>query len=334
TLAVPDIGVRVCGTGSQAPSKVMTNADLEKVMDTSDEWIVQRTGIRERRLATRENGESTLTMATSALRKALDHARMSADELDLVILATMTPEMPCPASSNRLVAAIGAGNAGGFDVSAACCSFVFALNSAYALLRTGLYRTIGLVGADTLSKFMNYDDDGRSTAILFGDGAGAAILKVTDDTSKGLLAQQMHSDGERWSDLYIPMIAADRREEEPDARLGTLQMNGRSVFRFAVSTFQELIADTLDDAGLTPDDIDHYVCHQSNARILGAARERFGIPEEKMCVNIDRYGNTVSASVPLVFDELMQQGRIKDGQRVMFVAFGGGLTWGSSLWQL
>lgn len=333
----PHLGVSILGTGSATPRSVLTNEMLTRMMDTSDEWIVQRTGIRERRVINRkEFGECTLTLSTQALKGALAAARLDASELDLVILATMTPEMACPATSSRLVTEIGAGNAAAWDTSAACCSFVFALNSAYAMIRSGMYRCVGLVGADTLSVYMKYETAGRDTAILFGDGAGAVVFRATDDTKKGLIAQSMHTDGTRWAELYIPECEQDIPQdacENPHA-LGELRMNGRAVFRFAVTTFGDLIQQTLDQAGLKASDVDHYVCHQSNARILAAARERFGIPDDRMIVNIDRYGNTVSASVPLCFDELAKSGRLHEGQRVMFLGFGGGLTWGSSLWQL
>lgn len=330
------VGVRIVGTGIGLPSRTLTNADLEKVMDTSDEWIVQRTGIRTRRVVNREAGESVLSMATPALRNALADAKLDASELDLVLCATMCPEMACPPTACRVAAEIGAGHAGAMDVSAACCGFVFALNMAHDLIKGGAYRTVAVIGADTLSNWMDYSTEGRSTAIIFGDAAGAAILRATDDTSCGILAQSMHADGGGWKDIFTPTTRHHFPEGvEPDPKkLGHLQMNGATVFKFAVGTFPELIQETLDKAGLTPEQVDMFVCHQSNARILHAARERFGLPEEKLYVNIDRYGNTVAASVPLCLHELRAAGRVREGQKVMFVAFGGGLTWGSSLWQM
>ncbi len=333
----PNLGVRFAGVGSALPSKPLTNADLEQLMDTSDEWIVQRTGIRSRYIVDHERGESCLTLATAALRRALDEAHLAPTDLDLIILATMTAEMSCPPTSCRLAADIGAGTIGAIDVTAACCGFVYSLNTAYALIRSGLYRSIAVVGADTLSQYLTYDSSGRSTAILFGDAAGAAILRATDDTNKGLIAQAMHSDGARWVDLYIPEDLdrdfPEGHEPSPE-HLKRVQMNGRGVFKFAVGTFSDVIQQTLHQAGLAATDIDMFVCHQSNARILSAARDRFGLSEEKLYINIDRVGNTVAASVPLCLDELTKAGRIKEGDKVMFVAFGGGLTWGTSLWQL
>lgn len=329
-------GVRIAGTGSCLPDGKLTNADLEKLMETTDEWIVQRTGIRERRRLNRDRGETLDDLCVESLRGALAAARMDPSELDLVIVATMTPEMPCPATACTVAHRVGAGTAGGFDLNAACSGFVFGLNTAHELIRGGGYRSIALVGADALSRHMDYSNAGRGTAIIFGDAAAAAILRATDDQSKGILAHAMHSNGAGWKDIYVPQqpfhfpegIACDPQKYDK------VQMNGAAVFKFAVGTFSDLIQQTLDKAGLAASDIDMFVCHQSNSRILTAARDRFGIPEDRLYVNIDRFGNTVGASVPLCLDELVRQGKVREGHRVMFVAFGGGLTWGSSLWQL
>ncbi|MBU6413747.1 MAG: ketoacyl-ACP synthase III [Planctomycetes bacterium] len=332
----PNIGVRLAGTGSHLPENRLTNADLTKLMETNDEWIVQRTGIRERRKIDRAKGESTATLAAGALKNALAAARLNATDLDLIICATMTPEMECPATACVVSALVGAGHCGAFDLNAACSGFIFGMNTAHDLIKGGAYRTIAVIGADTLTELMDYSNNGRGTAIIFGDGAGAAIFRATDDTTKGILAQGMHADGEGWKEIYVPHEERDfpKGIACDTSKYGYVQMNGASVFKFAVGTFPELIQQTLDKANLTPDKIDMYVCHQSNARILGAARERFGIPEDRLYVNIDRYGNTVGASVPLCLDELVRAGRIKDGMKVMFLGFGGGLTWGSSLWQM
>jgi 3-oxoacyl-[acyl-carrier-protein] synthase-3 len=329
------IGVRLAGTGSCLPPGVLTNADLEKVMETNDEWIVQRTGIKQRRKINLEAGESTTQLASDALKAALADAKLEASDLDLIILATMSAEMKCPASACMVAHRVGATRAGAFDLSAACSGFVFGMNVAHDLIMGGAYRTIAVIGSDTLSTMMDYSTAGRSTAIIFGDGAGAAIIKATDDTSKGLLAQSMQADGSGWKEIYVPEIARDFPAGmacDP-AKIDRVQMNGAGVFKFAVGTFPELIQQTLDKVSMSPEDIDLYVCHQSNKRILEAARERFGIPPEKLHINIDRVGNTVGASVPLVLDELRKAGRLTEGQKVMFLAFGGGLTWGSSLWQ-
>lgn len=329
-------GVRIAGTGSALPAKTLTNHDLTKMMETTDEWIVQRTGIRQRHVIDLEKGESTISLAAGALKRALADARVDANEVDLVIVATMTANMACPAAACQVALEAGLGNCGAFDLNAACSGFVFGMNTAHDLIKCGSYRTIAVVGADTLSKHMDYSTAGRSTAIIFGDAAGAAILKATDDASKGIVAQSMHADGGGWKDIYIPELPRDfpAGTETDEQKYERVQMNGSSVFKFAVGTFPGLIEETLAKARLKAADIDMFVCHQSNARILHAARDKFGIPEHKLYVNIERVGNTVGASVPLCLDELRKAERIKDGQKVMFLAFGGGLTWGSSLWQL
>lgn len=335
--AIPSIkGVRIAGIGSAVPERILSNADLESIMDTSDEWILQRTGIRERHVHDEEGGETTSVLGANALGKALADARLSASDLDLLLVATMTSEMPTPSASCLIASRVGAGSIGAIDINGACSGYVFALNLAHDLMACGRYSTVGVIGVDCITQFCDYSTYGRGASILFGDAAAGVVLQATDDTSKGLLAQAMHSDGQRAQHLFIPVAQRDFFDpnEYDERKLGAIQMNGQAVFKFAVSTFPNLIAETLDKAGLQAADVDHFVCHQSNARILSAARDRFGLAEEKLLVNIDRYGNTVAASVPLVLDELKRAGRIDEGQRVMFLAFGAGLTWGSSLWQL
>lgn len=330
------VGVEIAGIGTAVPKDVVTNADLERVMDTSDEWIRQRTGIEQRHRIRADEGESVKHLAKDAVERALDAAGMQAADLDLIILSTMSSEMTCPPTACRLAAEIGTNNAGAFDLSAACCGFVFGLNTAYGLMQTGQYNNVALIGADTLTNIVEYSTKGRNSAIIFGDAAGAIILRKSEDAGKGLLAQAMHSDGERWADLYIPETKFDFKEgdEFEEWQLGKLHMNGQNVFKFAVGTFPKVIEQTLERAGLAADDVDHYVCHQSNRRILDAARDRFGLAEEKFHININRYANTVAASVPLVLNDLVTDDRVKPGQRIMFVGFGGGLTWGTSLWQI
>jgi len=332
--ATPTIGVRIAGCGSAVPDQRLTNADFEKMLDTSDEWIVQRTGIRERRRCDVSKGENSRTLSALALRRALENARIDPRELDGVIVGTVTPEMLCPSTSCRIAAEVGAGTAAAFDISAACCGFVYGLNIANAMIRSGSMRTVGVVGCDHMTSVMDYTD--RRIAILFGDAAGAAILRATDDTSRGVIAHAMHADASGWTDLYLPRTVRDfpPGEEAAESKLNHLQMNGQAVFKFAVKTFGDLIQKTLDAAGLQAGDVDHYICHQSNARILEASRERFGLPEDKLYVNIQNYGNTSAGSVGLCLDELWRAGRIKEGQLVLFVAFGGGLTWSSSLWRI
>jgi len=328
------VGVRIAGTGRYTPEQKLTNADLSKIVDTSDEWIVQRTGIHERRICDPAKGEQTRTISQWALERALKDSGTDPAELELVILASVTGEMRCPATACVIASAVGAVNAGAFDILAACSGFVYAMQLAHDLIACGSYKTVGVIGCDTMSKLLDFDN--RGVCVLFGDAAGAAILKATDDTSKGKRVGAMRSDGSGWKDLYIPEIDSDYPEgaSRETNKIDTLQMNGREVYKFAVGTFPRLIAETLERGNVTVEDVDMFICHQSNARMIESAREKFGIPHEKMYVNIDRYGNCSAGSVPLCLDELREQGKCQEGDLVMFVAFGGGLTWASLLWQM
>lgn len=330
------IGVRIAGAGSCIPKTRLANVDLEKIMETSDDWITQRTGIRSRHVSKPELGETTAHFALESSRLAIKEAGVDPKDVDLIIVATMTPDSPAPAVGCVVSNALGTSNAGAIDLNAACSGFVYGMNVGHDLIRGGAYRNVLVIGADRITQHLEFSTYGRSTSVLFGDGAGAVLLRATDDTTKGLIAQSMHSDGGGSKYLYIPRTKADfpTPEEVDDRKIGLVQMNGAAVFKFAVGTFSKLIEQTLEKAGVAASEVDHYVCHQSNARILEAARERFGLPADKLHVNIDRFGNTVAASVPLVFDEIRREGRVKEGQKVMFLAFGAGLTWGSSLWQL
>lgn len=329
-------GVEIAGTGSALPRRVVTNQDLERLMDTSDEWIVQRTGIHERRVRDEEAGETTAALSTQAVQRALDAAGMAPTELDLIICGTMTPDMATPSVACTVASAVGAGQIAAMDLNAACSGFVYGMNVAHALIASGAHRCAAVIGADCITRHCDFSTYGRSVSILFGDGAGACIVRAGGDAGRGLIAQAMHSDGEGARHLYIPSRQRDFYEpaEYEERKLDRIQMNGTAVFKFAVGTFPRLIEQTLEKAGLAPGQVDHYICHQSNARILGAARDRFGLPEEKMHVNIGSYGNTVGASVPLILDQQTRAGRVRPGQKVMFLAFGAGLTWASSLWQL
>lgn len=330
------IGVRIAGAGSCIPRLKITNADLERLMDTTDDWITQRTGIKSRHVSRAEYGETTAHFAIESSRIAIREAGIEAKDIDLILVATMTPDCPAPAVGCVVANALGTPNAGAMDINAACSGFVYSMNLGHDLIRGGGYRNVLVIGADRITQHLQFSTYGRSTSVLFGDGAGAVLLCATDDATKGLIAQAMHSDGGGSKYLYIPRTKADfpTPEEFDERKLGHVQMNGAAVFKFAVGTFSKLIEQTLEKAGIEASEVDHYVCHQSNARILEAARERFGLAPEKLHVNIDRFGNTVAASVPLAFDEIRRAGRVKEGQKVMFLAFGAGLTWGSSLWQL
>ncbi|MBL8746671.1 MAG: ketoacyl-ACP synthase III [Phycisphaerae bacterium] len=330
------VGVRIAGTGAAIPSRVLSNADLERLMDTSDEWIVQRTGIRERRIYDREGGETSETLGTKALLQALENAKVKPSEVDLIIAATMTADMPTPSAACLIAHHAGCGEAGAFDLNGACCGFIFTLNMAHEFIRGGQAKTVAVVGTDTITRFVDFTTFGRNAAILFGDAAGAFVLRADPDPAVGMQAQSMHADGGRGCHLYIPK----RREsfynpaEYDERAVDRIHMNGQAVFKFAVTKFPQVIEETLARAELKASDVDLYVCHQANVRILESARERFGLSHEQLPVNMERYGNTVAASVPLLFNELRAEGRVRDGSLVMFLGFGAGLTWGGSLWRV
>ena len=325
-------GVRIIGTGSAVPEGRLTNADFARMMDTTDEWIKQRTGISERRiLDLRTQGCSTL--ARLSLERALEASGVKAEELDLIIVGTVTGEMTCPSVAARIAGEIGAKNAAAFDLGAACCGFLYSLNIGESIVRAGRARTVAVIGADAMSSIIDYTD--RSVSILFGDAAGCAILRSDDDPSVGCIYQHMGADGSGWHALYIPRREADVPVEDSanPIRLGCLRMNGKEVFRFAVTKFKEVLEDAFAKTGLTPDDVSQVVCHQSNIRIIDSAREKLNIDPSKIFVNIDYYGNSSAGSVGLCLDQLSRAGKITPGKPFMLVAFGGGLTWASSVWK-
>jgi 3-oxoacyl-[acyl-carrier-protein] synthase-3 len=329
-------GVQFLGIGSAVPEQKLTNRDLEKIIDTSDEWITQRTGVRERRVMPADHPSPTVSLAAQALSNALHDAGMTADQLDLIILGTVSSEMSCPSTACRVAAELGATPAAAFDLAAACCGFVYSLNIAETLIATGRYRNVGIIGCDIMSAAQDYHDRSRGTCILFGDAAGAAVLGPTDDVTRGCIGQVMHADGRDWSLLFIPNMERDFPDDIPtDAvAMHKLYMKGRDVYKFAVSKFSHVIAEILEKTDTTIDEIDMIVAHQSNQRIIDSARQKFGIPEDKVYINIDRYGNSSAGSVGLCLDELWRAGRVKRGDKVLFVAFGGGMTWTAALWQL
>ena len=325
--------VRLLGTGSAVPSRVMTNQDFAEYLDTSDEWIVERTGIRERRIAT--DGETTAPLAAAAGRAALDEAGVDPADVDLIICATITPEVPFPATSCFVQRDLGLVNAAAFDISAACSGFIYALVVASKFLQGGVWKTALIIGADCMSRVSDYQD--RTTCILFGDGAGAAVLRrAASGDGKGLLHSRLHADGGGADMLYVPAGGTRRpaSEQTVAAREHYMRMRGREIYKFAVSRMQEIIEQTLREAGVRPQDVDMVIPHQSNLRIIESARERIGWPPEKMLINIDRYGNTSAASIGIGLDEVRKAGRIGEGDLILLVAFGAGLTWASALWQL
>ena len=316
------------GTGSALPARVMTNAELAATVDTTDEWIVERTGIRQRHIA--GEGESTSTLAADASRRALEAAGISAAEIDLIVLATATPDHTFPATATQVQAMLGCKPGGvAFDVAAVCSGFLYALATADALLRTGMGSKALVIGAETFSKLLDWDD--RGTCVLFGDGAGAVVLAAEDvgevgvGDGPGIIASRLHADGAHKDMLYVDGGPATT------GTVGKLRMKGREVFRHAVVNLAAVLTEVLDDAGLTAADLDWVVPHQANARILDATARKLGLPIEKVVVTVDRHANTSAASVPLALDVAVRDGRIKRGDLVMFEAMGGGFTWGAAL---
>jgi 3-oxoacyl-[acyl-carrier-protein] synthase-3 len=310
------------------PERVLTNHDLAKLVDTTDEWVVARTGIRERRLAAPDQASSDLALIAS--RQALEMAGVRAADVDQIILATTTPDRILPSCACTLQRKLGATRAAAYDMFAACTGFVYGLGMAQGTIASGMADTILVVGVETLSRIVDYTD--RNTCVLFGDGAGAAVLQPCDAGS-GLLSIDMHSDGELGEVLEVPAgISLNPATPETVARGDHfIHMQGKKLFPFAVRSMEDSVRRCLDQASLTPDDIDLFVPHQANLRIIEAVRERLGMPESKVYVNIDRYGNTSSASIPIALDECVRAGRLKPGDRVALAAFGGGATWGATL---
>jgi 3-oxoacyl-[acyl-carrier-protein] synthase-3 len=318
--------IGITGVGSYVPERVLTNEDLSKLIDTSDEWITERTGIKERHVAEPDQAASDLALPASL--QALAAARLDPSDLDLVIVATVTPDMFFPSTGSLLASALGADDAGAYDLSAGCTGFMYALAQAYGALAGSLADSALVVGAETLSKVTNWHD--RSTCVLFGDGAGAVVLqRVTDG---GFLGFELGSDGEGGKDLSIP-AGGSRNPVSPETvaqEMHFLQMNGREVYKFATRILVSSAEKLLEECGLTVDDIDLYIPHQANKRIIDHAARNLGIPEDKVFVNVQKYGNTSSASIPLCLTEAVAGGRLRDGTRVLMTGMGAGLTWGSA----
>ena len=316
----------ITGSGSALPKNCVTNADLETRVDTTDEWIVERTGIRQRFIA--GEGETTSSLATEAARKALEDAGVDAAEIGLIVLATATPDHTFPATATQVQQALGCRGGVAFDVAAVCSGFLYALGTADSLLRTGMAKKALVIGAETFSRILDWED--RTTCVLFGDGAGAVVLETQDvaEDGAGILATRLHADGEHKDLLYVDGGPSTTGE------VGKLRMKGREVFRHAVVNLSEVLGEVLEDASVRAEDIDWIVPHQANARILDATARKLGLPPEKIVVTVDQHANTSAASVPLAFDVARKDGRIKKGDLVMFEAMGGGFTWGASLARL
>ncbi len=325
---MPDYGAIIAGTGSQVPDQRLTNADLAALVDTNDEWIVQRTGIRERRIA--GEGESTATLATAAGRKAIADAGLTAAEIDLVIVATITPEMGFPSTACFVAAALGMDGTPAFDLAAACSGFIYALETAVSFVKSGRHRNVLVVGAETLSRITDYKD--RGSCILFGDGAGAAVVQRSADPGAGVLYTSTHADGNGWELLHLKPGSRSPIDEAMLAERGQfIKLKGREVYKFAVHRFEELIHDAMRTCELTVADVTLIIPHQSNVRIIESAMSKLKLPDDRAFVNIDRYGNTSAASIPIALDEARRAGRIPPGSTVVFVAFGAGLTWSNAV---
>ncbi len=321
-------GIGIIGTGSFLPEKRLTNCDLEKLVETSDEWIVSRTGIKERRVL--EEGKASSDMAIEASKIALDDAGLSPDDVDLVIVATMTPDMMTPSTACIVQDKLGCKNAAAFDISAACSGFLYGLSVARSFIASGVYKNILVIGTEAMSRILDWED--RSTCILFGDGAGAAVVSEVPE-GYGILDMELGSDGSGADFLLIPAGGSRTPtcQETLDGRLQYISMEGSEVFKFAVRKIDETCKNIMKKTGLESSDIDLLIPHQANTRIIDSAVKKLKIPREKTFVNLDKYGNMSAASIPVALDEALREGKVKNGDNVMLVGFGGGLTWGSSI---
>lgn len=322
------IRAEIIGTGSYVPEARMTNKDLEGKIETTDAWIVERTGIRERRIASKDEAASDL--AFQAARKALEAAQVAPEEIDLIVLATSTPDMFFPSTACIVQDKLKATRAAAFDLSAACSGFVYALAVGEQYIRSGTYQKVLVIGTEIMSRLINWTD--RTTCVIFGDGAGAVLLAPSASES-GILSTHLHSDGSLWDLICVPGggSAIPPSEKMLAERLNTIKMKGNETFKVAVRSLEEVAWEALRANDFLPSDVSFLVPHQANLRIIRAVADRLQLPMERVVINLDRYGNTSAASIPLALDEAVREGRIKKGDMLLFLAFGGGLTWGASL---
>ncbi|MBI5741409.1 MAG: ketoacyl-ACP synthase III [Nitrospirae bacterium] len=318
---------RITGTGSYVPEQVLTNFDLEKRVDTTDEWITERTGIKERRIA---GEETTSDLCLEASKRALQAAGVKPGEVDLIIVATMSGDMPMPSTASILHKKLCAKNSGAFDVNAACSGFLYGLSVADNFIRSGAMKRILLVGAEVMSRFVDWQD--RSTCVLFGDGAGAVVLERTRG-QRGILSTHLYSDGNMWDYICLPGGGASHPPTAKTVKdkMHVVKMKGNETFKVAVRTLEKLVTDTLKENNIRPSELAMIIPHQANLRIIKATAERLHMPMSKVAVNVDRYGNTSSASIPIALDEVVREERIKKDDYVLLEAFGAGLTWASAL---
>lgn len=320
---------QIIGTGAYAPEKIITNRDLEKMVETSDEWIRERTGISERRQAA--EGEQTSDMAVKASVRALEMARTRAEDLDLIIVGTVTPDMPMPSCAAFVQAKLGARNAFAFDVSAACAGSLYAMSVADQYVRNGNSRRALVIGVELLTRILDWTD--RNTCVVFGDGAGAMVLGPSADNARGIMSTHLHSDGTMTDMLCIRGGGSLHPLSEQVLRdkLNKVSMNGREVYKVAVRSLSEVAMEALAANGLKPEQVTHVIAHQANIRILTSVMERLGVPMEKVWLNIARYGNTSSASVPITLDEANRAGKLKPGDVILMTAIGAGMAWGGAI---
>lgn len=315
----------VMGVGSALPARIMTNADISKIVETTHEWIVERTGIHARHIA--GEGETTRTLAVTAAKNALESAKMQASEIDLIIVATSTPDFTFPATATLVQADLGITQGAAFDVQAVCSGFVYALTTADAMIGAGQANAVLVIGAETFSRILDWTD--RTTCVLFGDGAGAFVLKASEgegrNADRGILGSRLRSDGRYNNKLYVDGGPSTTQT------VGHLKMEGREVFKHAVTNISSVMQEVIAKAGIKPTDIDWFVPHQANRRILEGTAKRLGIDEDRIVITLDRHGNTSAASIPLAFDVAVKDGRIRKGQLVLLEAMGGGFTWGAAL---
>lgn len=320
-------GVKIVGFGHYCPENIVTNKDLENLVDTTDEWIIKRTGIKERRIS---NGEGTVELAYKAALAALKNSNLSSEDIDLIIVSTISPDRMMPSTACSVQGLLGCNNAAAFDLSAACSGFVYSLITASSLLRATDKKRALVIGAETLSKMIDWSD--RSTCVLFGDGAGAAIIEASDDED-GIISTCFAADGKQGE---TSLVSGELELNTPFAKEAmsenrNMTMNGREVFRFAVTVLPSIVNELLEKANESIENIKYIVPHQANSRIIGEASRRLKIEENKFYVNVDKYGNTSGASVPIALSELFEKGLIKRGDKIILAAFGGGLTWAGAL---
>ncbi len=319
----------IAGTGSCLPEKVLSNDDLSKIVETNDQWITTRTGIKNRRISSQD--ETTATLATEAAKRALADAQITPEQIDLIMVATITPEMVFPSTACFVQDALGAKNAWAFDLSAACSGFVYALSIAEQFIKIGKYENILVIGAETLSKITNYKD--RKSCILFGDGAGAAIVQRQTDKTRGIIYSKMISDGSGWKALKCEAYGSRNPvcRPLPDEDMKYMNINGQEVYQLAVRKIVEMVNDCASACNIKVEDIDMVIPHQMNARIIESSAKRLKLKDENVFINIQNYGNTSAASIPIALDECRKQNRLKAGDLALLVAFGGGLTWGANV---